>query len=168
MNDIWPYVLFHYHAHKTAQDLGFNVAETEGSVLLSYTDTLHLDWCYQVTSWTGSYQVVTKFSSIMPMGSNVFTISKKTQAAALNSQSATSHNKSADVMSLYPDSLTGLGKFQSESHHIEVDPNVSPKKRSCRPVPIHQEAIFKQHLAEMQGTGILKAVDNALLWINSL
>ena len=70
-------------------------------------------------------------------------------------------------MSFYTDFFTGLGKFQGESYHIEVDPNVTPKKTSCRPVPTHQQDTLKQQLAGIQTGGSLKPVDHATPWINS-
>ena len=64
------------------------------------------------------------------------------------------------MLYLFPDCFTGLGKFQSEPYHIEVDPWVPPKM-PCRPIPIHKQAAFKQQLAEMQAAGIPKPVDHA-------
>ena len=42
-----------------------------------------------------------------------------------------------DLMSLFPQCFTGLGKFHVEPYHIEVDPSESPKKTPCRPLPTH-------------------------------
>ena len=36
-----------------------------------------------------------------------------------------------DLMNLYPDCFTGLGKFQGEPSQIKLDPHVSPKRTPC-------------------------------------
>ena len=72
-----------------------------------------------------------------------------------------------DFMRFFPDCFQGLGKFQGEPHHIEVDPSVPVKMTPCRPMPLYKQSIFKQHLVEMQAASIMKPVEQATPWINS-
>ena len=66
-------------------------------------------------------------------------------------------------MRLYLDCLTGLGKFQGNPCHVKVDPSVPSKKTPYRPVPICQQAAFKQQLSEMQAADIIKPMVHAIL-----
>ena len=73
-----------------------------------------------------------------------------------------------DLVRLFPNCFQGLGKFQGVPYYIEVYPSVPPRKTPCQPAPFHQQEAFKQQLAEMQAADIIKTIDLATPWINSL
>ena len=149
------------------------VTNLEGSVLISCTDTLSL----------GLLQVSDKLNKKLPSGVKlitskvdryeVHTINKKTDSkpsldnlSQPTSSTQIVHTKH-DLMRWFPDCFQSLGKFQGEPYLIEVDPSVPSKMTPCRPVPLHEQAHFKQQLAEMQVASIIKPVNHATPWINS-
>ena len=72
-----------------------------------------------------------------------------------------------DIIRYFPEILEGLGKFPGEPYHINVDPSIPPKRLPARPVPIHQQATFKQQLDDMIQAGVIVPVTEATPWINS-
>ena len=72
-----------------------------------------------------------------------------------------------EIKRQYKDIFEGIGTFPGEPYHINIDPNVPPKRLPCRPVPVHQQDEFKKQLNEMLAAGIIKEVHEATPWINS-
>ena len=72
-----------------------------------------------------------------------------------------------DIIRYFPEILEGLGKFPGEPYHINVDPSVPPKHLPARPVPVHQQAAFKQQLDDMIQAGVIVPVTEATPWIKS-
>ena len=48
-----------------------------------------------------------------------------------------------------------------------MDPGVTPKQTSCRPIPIHLKDAFQQEISKMLQAGIFVPVTQATPWINS-
>ena len=71
------------------------------------------------------------------------------------------------IMARFPDVFEGIGKFPDKPYKIQLDPKVSPKHTPCRPVPIHLKEDFKAEINKMLKAGVLKPVQEAMLWINS-
>ena len=72
-----------------------------------------------------------------------------------------------DIIRYFPEILEGLGKFPGEPYHINVDPSIPPKCLPARPVPVSQQAAFKQQLDDMIQAGVIVPVTEATPWINS-
>ena len=72
-----------------------------------------------------------------------------------------------DIQKYFPDVINGLGTFPGKPYHINIDPNIPPKRLPARPVPIHQQAEFKGQLQEMLGAGVIVPVTEPTPWINS-
>ena len=72
-----------------------------------------------------------------------------------------------DIIRYFPEILEGLGKFPGEPYHNNVDPSIPPKHLPARPVPVHQQAAFKQQLDDMIQAGVIVPVTEATPWINS-
>ena len=70
------------------------------------------------------------------------------------------------ILSNYPDIFEGIGKFPGPPYCIQVDPNISPKQTTCRPVPIHLKEAFKKETDKMLQAGIIKPVKEDTYWIN--
>ena len=125
--------------------LNFNVTGIKGNVLISYVDTLAL----------GIVLASNKLDKTLPCGAKII-ISQVQDWETVHTPE--------DIISLYPDYLTGLGKPQAEPYHIEIDQSVQPKKSHCSLT--HQQAAFKEQLAEIQTAEILKPVDHTTPLIN--
>ena len=72
------------------------------------------------------------------------------------------------ILTRFPDVFEGIGKFPGRSYEIQLDPKVPPKQTPCRPIPIHLKDAFKQEIDRMLRAGVLKPVQEATPWINSL
>ena len=71
------------------------------------------------------------------------------------------------IIKYFPEILEGLGKFPGKPYHINVDPCLPPKCLPARPVPVHQQATFKQQLDDMIQAGVIVPVTEATPRINS-
>ena len=71
------------------------------------------------------------------------------------------------ILTSYPDVLEGIGRFPGPPYHIQLDPNITPKKTPCRPVPVHLKEASKKEVDKMLKAGIIKLVHEANPWINS-
>ena len=72
------------------------------------------------------------------------------------------------ILSSYPDIFEGIGRFPGHPYHIQVDPNITLKQMPCRPVPVHLKEAFKKEIDKMLKAGIIKPVQEATPWINSI
>ena len=73
----------------------------------------------------------------------------------------------SQILQEYPNVFEGIGKFPGLPYHICVDPGVTPKQTSCRPIPIHLKDAFQQEISKMLQVGIPIPVTQATPWINS-
>ena len=71
------------------------------------------------------------------------------------------------ILHEYPDVFDGIGNFLGPSHHIQIDPSVTPKQTPCCPIPVHLKEAFKQEINKMLQAGVLASVNKAAPWINS-
>jgi len=63
-----------------------------------------------------------------------------------------------DLITQYPESFNGIGKFQGE-YHITVDPNVPPVIHPPRRVPISLKDSIKSELDDMVKNGIITKLE---------
>ena len=70
-------------------------------------------------------------------------------------------------MQSYPDVFEGIGCFPGPPHHMQFDPNITPKQNPCRPIPVHLKEAFGQEIDKMLKVGVLNSVHEATPWINS-
>ena len=71
------------------------------------------------------------------------------------------------IIKYFPEILEGLGRFPGKPYHINVDPNVPPKCLPARPVPVHQQAAFKQQLDDIVQAGVIVPVTEVTPCFNS-
>ena len=140
---------------KHTQKLIFNVTNQEGSVFLCCENVLSLEL---ITPKDGFEEIEDEATLI----SGTMDINQTT--SLLTKQLVTSKD---DIIKYFPEILEGLGKFPGEPYHINVDPSVPPKCLPARPVPVHQQAAFKQQLDDMIQAGVIVPVTEATPWINS-
>ena len=67
----------------------------------------------------------------------------------------------------FPHVFEGIGKFSGPPYHIHIDPNVTPKQTTCRPIPIHLKEVFQQEISKMLQARVLIPITEATPWINS-
>ena len=53
------------------------------------------------------------------------------------------------IMHEYPDIFEGICQFPGPPYHIHVDPSVTPKQTTCRPIPIHLKEAFQKEINKM-------------------
>ena len=109
----------------------------EGSVLLCCEDVQSLEL---ITSKDGLEEMEDEATIILS------TVDINQTTSVFTKQLVTSKD---DIIKYFPEILEGLGKFPGEPYHINVDPNVPPKCLPARPVPVHQQAAFKQQMDDM-------------------
>ena len=62
----------------------------------------------------------------------------------------------------------GIGRFPGSPYHIQLDPSVTPKQTLCCPIAVHLKEVFQQEVNKMLQAGVLKPVQEATPWINSI
>ena len=69
----------------------------------------------------------------------------------------------------YPDVIdeSTTGTFPGETYYVNVEPTIEPKRTAPRPVPVHQQAQFKEELNKMIKLGVIKPIYEATPWISS-
>ena len=168
----------------------FNVANNNGSVLLSCKTTLALHliqphsrldylppWASLITS-TMDHPKKAKLTSLKVHQSKqeVSTQRHEPQSQATTSVSMNTVQKSnpnimitskEQILSKYPDIFEGISRFPSLLYHIQVNPNITPKQTPCWLVPIHLKEAFKIEIDKMLQAGIIKPVKEATPWRNS-
>ena len=137
------------YAGKQTQKLIFNVTNQEGSVLLCCEDVLSLELIIPKDGLEEMEDEATFTSSTVDINQTSSVPSK---------QLVTSKD---DIIRYFPEILEGLGKFPGEPYHINVDPSIPPICLSARPVPVHQQAAFKQQLDDMIQAGVIVPVTEA-------
>ena len=70
------------------------------------------------------------------------------------------------ILQVYPEVFDGVEHFPGPPYHIQVNPSITPKQMTCRPVPVHLKEPFKQEIAKMLQESILKPVHQASPYIN--
>ena len=169
----------------------FYVPTNNGSVLLSCKISLVLQliqprsrldylppWASLITS-TMDHPKKTRQASLKVHCSKqeVSTQMQETQGQATTSVSKNAMQKPGmntlvtskeQILSRYVDVFEGISRFPGPPYHIQVNPNVTLKQTLCRPVPVHLREAFKKEVDKMLKAGIIKLVQEATPWINSL
>ena len=71
------------------------------------------------------------------------------------------------ILQSYLDVFDGIGCFPGLPYHIQLDPDVTTKQTSCKPIPVHLKDAFKQQIDKMLKMEVLKPAIEATPWINS-
>ena len=72
-----------------------------------------------------------------------------------------------DILEVYSDVFTGIGKFPSAPYKFQLKPNVKPVRHAPRHVPIHLQDAFHQEIRNLEQLGILEPVKEVTEWVNS-
>ena len=72
-----------------------------------------------------------------------------------------------DILEVYSDVFTRIGKFPSAPYKFQLKPNVKPTRHAPRQVPIHLQEAFHQEIQNLEHLGILEPVKEVTEWVNS-
>ena len=76
--------------------------------------------------------------------------------------------KKQDILRVYSDVFTRIGKFPGPPYKFQLKPDAKPARHALMHVPIHlQEAIHKE-IRNLECLGILEPVKEVTEWVNSL
>ena len=161
---------------KHLQEVTFQVASNNGSVLLSCTTMLvlgliqpntRLDYLHPRASLITSsadHPKKTKFQVNIHLSKKESTVSTVSNWQVIVHKPITSKDQ---ILAAHPDVFDGIGCFPGSPYHIQLYPNVTPKQTPCWPVPVYLKKPFKEEIDKMLQAGVLKPVCQATPWINS-
>ena len=72
-----------------------------------------------------------------------------------------------NILDVYSDIFTGIGKSPGTSYKFQLKPNVKPARHVSRCVPIHLQEAFHQEIWNLEWLGILDPVKEVTEWVNS-
>ena len=72
-----------------------------------------------------------------------------------------------DILDVYCDVFTGIGKFPGSSYKFQLKPNAKPTRHAPRKVPIHLQEAFHEEIRNLQQLGILEETKEVTEWVNS-
>ena len=72
-----------------------------------------------------------------------------------------------DILEVYSDVFTGIGKLPGAPYKFQLKPNVKPTRHAPRHVPVHLQDAFDQEIKNLEQLGILEPVKEVTEWVNS-
>ena len=72
-----------------------------------------------------------------------------------------------DILRVYSDVFTRIGKFPGHLYKFQLKPNAKPARHTPRRVPIHLQEAFHKEIRNLEHLGILKPVKEVTEWVNS-
>ena len=72
-----------------------------------------------------------------------------------------------DILDIYSDVLTGIGKFPGMPYKFQLKPNTKPAIHAPRKVPIHLQDAFHKEIRNLEQLGILEETKDVTEWVNS-
>ena len=72
-----------------------------------------------------------------------------------------------DILDVYSDVFTGIGKFPGMSYKFQLKPNAKPARHAPRKVPIHLQDAFHKEIRNLEQLGILEETKDVTEWVNS-
>ena len=72
-----------------------------------------------------------------------------------------------DILDVYADIFTGIGKFPGLPDKFQLKPNAKPTRHAPRKVPIHLQEVFHEEIRNLEALGILEETKDVTEWINS-
>ena len=76
--------------------------------------------------------------------------------------------KKQDILRVYSDVFTRIGKFPGPPYKFQLKPNVKPARQAPRYVSIYLQEAFHQEIRNLELLGILEPVKEVAEWVNSL
>ena len=72
-----------------------------------------------------------------------------------------------DILHVYSDVFTGIGKFPGMPYKFQLKENVKPARHAPRKVPIHLQDAFHSEIHNLEKLGILEETKDVTEWVNS-
>ena len=72
-----------------------------------------------------------------------------------------------DILDIYSDVFTRIGKFPGLPYKFQLKPNAKPTRHAPRKVPIHLQDAFHKEIRNLEQLGILEETKDVTEWINS-
>ena len=72
-----------------------------------------------------------------------------------------------DILDMYSDVFTGIGKFPGMPYKFQLKHNAKPTRHAPRKVPIHLQNAFHKEIRNLEQLGILEETKDVTEWVNS-
>ena len=72
-----------------------------------------------------------------------------------------------DILDIYSDVFTRIGKFPGLPYKFQLKPNAKPARHASRKVPIHVQDAFHKEIRNLEALGILEETKDVTEWVNS-
>ena len=72
-----------------------------------------------------------------------------------------------DILDVYSDVFTGIGKFLGMPYKFQLKPNAKPARHAPRKVTIHLQDAFHKEIRNLEQLGILEETKDVTEWVNS-
>ena len=72
-----------------------------------------------------------------------------------------------DILHVYSDVFTGIGKFPGMPYKFQLKENAKPTRHAPRKVPIHLQDTFHSEIHNLEKLGILEETKDVTEWVNS-
>ena len=72
-----------------------------------------------------------------------------------------------DILDVYFDVFTRIGKFPGMPYKFQLKPNAKPTRHAPRKVPIHLQDAFHKEIRNLEQLGILEETKDVTEWVNS-
>ena len=72
-----------------------------------------------------------------------------------------------DILDVYADVITRIGKFPGLPYKFQLKPNAKPTRHAPRKVPIHLQEAFHEKIRNLEALGILEETKDVTEWVNS-
>ena len=72
-----------------------------------------------------------------------------------------------DILEVYSDIFTGIGKFPGLPYKFQLKPNAKPTRHVPRKVPMHLQEAFHEEIRNLEALGILEETKDVTEWVNS-
>ena len=72
-----------------------------------------------------------------------------------------------DILDVYSDVFTGIGKFPGMPYKFQLKENAKPVRHAPRKVPIHLQDAFHSEIRNLEKLGILEETKDVTEWVNS-
>ena len=72
-----------------------------------------------------------------------------------------------DILDVYSDVFTGIGKFPGMPYKFQLKENAKPMRHAPRKVPIHLQDAFHNEIRNLEKLGILEETKDVTEWVNS-
>ena len=72
-----------------------------------------------------------------------------------------------DILDIYSDVFTRIGKFPGLPYKFQLKPNAKPARHAPRKVPIHLQDTFHEEIRNLEQLGILVETKDITEWVNS-